>query len=72
MFDDGRLRAALQRQMVAIVGGVHFIARQPARQVHNQQRFIRALVAPDPDIGNGGRQAFGQMQNFGLNGVGSC
>lgn len=70
VFDDGRLRAALQRQMVAIVGGVHFIACQPTRQVHNQQRFIRVLVAPDPNMGNGGRQAFGQMQkDFGLNGV---
>ena len=70
VLDDGRLRAALQFQMMAIVGGIHFIARQPARQVHNQQRFLRALVAPDPNAGDGGRQAFGQMQkDFGLNGV---
>ena len=55
--------------MVAIVGGVHFIARQPARHVHDQQRLFRSLVAPDPDMGDAGRQAFGQMQkNFGLNG----
>ena len=59
MLDNRRLRPALQRQVMAIVGGIQRIAGQATGDMHQQQRFIQAAVARHANAGHRLGQAFG-------------
>ena len=69
MFDHRRLCPLCQLKMVAIVGGVDLIPLNALGDMHQQQRFRRALVTLNANMGDRLRQALCQVQeNFRLNG----
>ena len=62
MLNHRRVGPFGQFKMVAIVGGVDFIALYALGDMHQQQRFFRALVTPHADMRHRLRQAFGKVQ----------
>ncbi len=64
MFDDRGLRPLRQLKMVAIVRGIDFGAVQTLSDVHQQQRFGRALVTLHADMRHAAGRAFGQVEKY--------
>lgn len=62
MFNNRGFRPLRQLQMVAIVRSIDFIAVQALGDVHQQQRFRRALVSLHVNLRHTLRQALGKVQ----------